>query len=167
MNSKRVGILIIAHNNIGLQLLETATVMLDRSCPQVRSLEVKQDDDPVHLLTRARRLMGDIQQGMGVLVLTDMYGSTPSNIAHRLSESPAPNHESAKSDQLRGDQAKSDENGSDVAERARVHVIAGINLPMLVRTLNYAHLPLDELALKALSGGRDGILDASELEKKG
>ena len=49
---------------------------------------------------------------------------------------------------------------------AGIHVIAGINLPMLVRTLNYAHLPLDELALKALSGGHDGILDANELEKK-
>ena len=154
MNSQRVGILIIAHNNIGLQLLETATDMLDRSCPQLRSLEVKQDDDPVHLLTRARRLMSEIQQGLGVLVLTDMYGSTPSNIAHRLSEGPN-NH------------ANSNHDGQATHEaNTKIRVVAGINLPMLVRTLNYAHLPLDELALKALSGGRDGILDASELEAK-
>ncbi len=154
MNNQRVGILIIAHNNIGLQLLETATDMLDRACPQLRSLEVKQDDDPVHLLTRARRLMSEIQQGLGVLVLTDMYGSTPSNIAHRLSEGPQ-NHSGSNHDEQSAHETIT-----------RIRVVAGINLPMLVRALNYAHLPLDELALKALSGGRDGILDASELEAK-
>ncbi len=148
MNTQRVGILIIAHNAIGQQLLETATDMLDRSFPLLRSLEVKQDDDPVKLLTRARRLVSEIQQGLGVLVLTDMYGSTPSNIAHRLSEGSTLNH----------DEANTPESGQS---RAKVRVIAGINLPMLVRALNYAHLPLDELALKALSGGRDGILDAN------
>lgn len=126
----RAGVLIIAHNHIGQQLLETATDMLNRRPPQVRSLEVMQDDDPVDLLARARRLLAEIELGAGVLVLTDMYGSTPSNIAHRLSDS------------------------------GHVRVLAGINLPMLVRALNYAELPLDELAQKALSGGRDGILDA-------
>lgn len=152
MNTKRVGILIIAHNAIGQQLLETASDMLDRACPQLRSLEVKQDDDPVKLLSRARRLMHEIQQGMGVLVLTDMYGSTPSNIAHRLSEGSTLNYDEAN------------ENEAAAQVRVKVRVIAGINLPMLVRALNYAHLPLDELALKALSGGRDGILDANNLE---
>ena len=152
MNTPRVGILIIAHNAIGEQLLETATDMLDRACPQLRSLEVKQDDDPVKLLARARRLVSEIQQGMGVLVLTDMYGSTPSNIAHRLSEGSALNHE------------PSSENEATAQTQAHVRVIAGINLPMLVRALNYAHLPLDELALKALSGGREGILDSREAQ---
>lgn len=148
MNTTRVGILIIAHNDIGRQLLETAIDMLDRASPQLRSLEVKQDDDPVKLLTRARRLVSEIQQGAGVLVLTDMYGSTPSNIAHRLCEGPTLNH---------------NHEGSDaVPTPVKVHVIAGINLPMLVRALNYAHLSLNELAAKALSGGREGILDASQ-----
>jgi PTS system ascorbate-specific IIA component len=150
LNTTRVGILIIAHNDIGRQLLETATDMLDRASPQLRSLEVKQDDDPVKLLTRARRLVSEIQQGAGVLVLTDMYGSTPSNIAHRLCEDPSNNHE----------------NGDTAPTPAKVHVIAGINLPMLVRALNYAHLPLDELALKALSGGREGILDTGKQENE-
>jgi len=154
LNTQRVGILIIAHNAIGQQLLETATDMLDRSCPQLRSLEVKQDDDPVKLLARARRLVSEIQQGVGVLVLADMYGSTPSNIAHRLSDGPTLSHDDA------------DTHEAPTQARCEVRVVAGINLPMLVRTLNYAHLPLDELALKALSGGRDGILDASALEAK-
>ncbi|MGC8731709.1 MAG: PTS sugar transporter subunit IIA, partial [Halothiobacillaceae bacterium] len=112
----RAGVLIIAHNHLGQQLLETATDMLNRRPPQVRSLDVLQDDDPVDLLARARRLLADIDQGAGVLVLTDMYGSTPSNIAHRLGDN-----------------------------EHTVRVISGINLPMLVRALNYADLPLEEL----------------------
>ncbi|TQV64886.1 MAG: PTS fructose transporter subunit IIA [Halothiobacillaceae bacterium] len=131
----RAGVLIIAHNHIGQQLLETATDMLNRCPVQVRSLEVMQDDDPVDLLARARRLLADIDQGAGVLVLTDMYGSTPSNIAHRLSDH----------------------------DQQAVRVLSGINLPMLVRALNYAELHLDELAQKALSGGREGILDARSM----
>lgn len=127
----RAGVLIIAHNHLGQQLLETATDMLNRRLPQVRSLDVLQDDDPVDLLARARRLLAEIDQGAGTLVLTDMYGSTPSNIAHRLGDS----------------------------EHA-VRVISGINLPMLIRALNYADLPLEELAQKALSGGREGIFDS-------
>jgi len=154
LNTQRVGILIIAHNAIGQQLLETATDMLDRSFPLLRSLEVKQDDDPVKLLARARRLVSEIQQGLGVLVLTDMYGSTPSNIAHRLSDGPSFNH----------DETNTNETLTHV--RDEIRVIAGINLPMLVRVLNYAHLPLGELALKALSGGHDGILDASSMETR-
>jgi len=134
-NRKRAGVLIIAHNHIGQQLLETATDMLNRRPPQVRSLEVMQDDDPVDLLARARRLLAEVEAGAGVLVLTDMYGSTPSNIAHRLAD--------------QGQQA--------------VRVLSGLNLPMLVRALNYAELPLDELSRKALSGGRDGILDAEDM----
>lgn len=131
---KRAGVLIIAHNHLGEQLLETATDMLNRRPSQVRTLDVFQDDDPVELLGRARRLLHELDQGAGVLVLTDMYGSTPSNIAHRL-----------------GDQ------------HHKVRVISGINLPMLIRALNYADLPLDDLAQKALSGGREGILDARGL----
>lgn len=133
--------------------METATDMLDRTCPQLRSLDVRQDDDPVKLLTRARRMVADIEQGCGVLVLTDMYGSTPSNIAHRLSHTASSDaYEDASS-------ANSDSTGN-------VRVISGINLPMLVRALNYAHLSLEELAQKALSGGHEGILDARELEQR-
>ena len=63
-----------------------------------------------------------------MLVLTDMYGSTPSNIAVGLQR------------------------------EGRVDVVAGVNLPMLVRVLNYPFLDLATLAAKALSGGRDGIM---------
>ena len=81
-----------------------------------------------HLLEQARRTCEKLDQGDGVLVLTDMFGSTPSNIANRL------------------------------LGESTIQVVAGINLPMLVRVLNYPSLNLHKMVNKALSGGHDGIL---------
>lgn len=123
-----IGLLIITHNNIGADLVDTATAMLG-VCPLATEiLPVSQKCDPELLLARARQLVDSLDQGNGVLVLTDIYGSTPSNIAHSL---------------INGE---------------RIKVIAGINLPMLIRVLNYPRLSLTELVEKALSGGKDGIL---------
>lgn len=123
-----IGLLIITHNNVGAELIKTATTMLG-VCPVMAAvLSVTPESDPDAMLYEARHLVAGLNGGAGVLVLTDMYGSTPSNIAaHFVNEE-------------------------------QVKVIAGINLPMLVRVLNYPQLDLDQLADKALSGGRDGIL---------
>lgn len=123
-----VGILLICHNDIGAQLIETATDMLERVPTRLAHIDVRQDDDPIDLLASARRRVAEIDAGEGVLVMTDMYGSTPSNIAHRL------------------------------RDQHDVQVISGVNLPMLVRALNYPRLGLDEMTQKAWSGGRDGII---------
>lgn len=123
-----VGLLIITHNRIGEDLLNTATSMLG-ICPlQTAALAISQTCNPEHLLDDARGYCKTLDQGDGVLVLTDMYGSTPSNIANRL-------------------------NGD-----TQVQIVAGVNLPMLVRVMNYPSLNLHELVNKALSGGHDGIL---------
>jgi PTS system mannose-specific IIA component len=123
-----VGLLIITHGCIGQQLLDTATSMLG-FCPlQTAHLEVSQKSDPDNLLRQALKLCDELDRGEGVLVLTDMFGSTPSNVATRLLDYP------------------------------QVQVVAGINLPMLVRILNYPSCNLYEMVNKALSGGHDGIL---------
>ncbi len=123
-----VGVLLITHNELGSALLETATKMLGQSPLVVETMAVTLDSEPELLLGQAQNMLQDLDQGDGVLVLSDMYGSTPCNIACRLQR---PEHAS---------------------------VVAGINLPMLVRVLNYAHLDLNELTAKALSGGCDGIV---------
>lgn len=123
-----VGILIITHNDIGKQLLNTAEIMLG-TCPlQVAALSITVKCDPDNLANRAEEMIGKLNEGDGVLVLTDMYGSTPSNIANRLLATPM------------------------------VKVITGVNLPMLIRVLNYPRLNLDQLSEKAQSGGRDGVM---------
>jgi PTS system ascorbate-specific IIA component len=129
-----VGLLIITHNTIGSALLETATKMLG-ACPlRAETLEITEDMERDLLLGQARAMAAGLDSGEGVLVLTDLYGSTPANIANALAGE-------------------------------GVRVLAGVNLPMLVRVLNYAALPLPELADKGLSGGRDGVLCAQGAEE--
>ncbi len=126
-----IGLLLITHNQIGDELLKTATGMLGMCPVMTVALSVTPDSDRDNVLNEARHNVVRLNQGAGVLVLTDIYGSTPSNIAAQLT----------------------DDN--------QVRVIAGVNLPMLVRVLNYPRLSLDELVNKALSGGRDGILPSN------
>ncbi|HEX5638048.1 MAG TPA: PTS fructose transporter subunit IIA, partial [Gammaproteobacteria bacterium] len=78
-----------------------------------------------------------LDQGDGVLLLTDIFGGTPCNISQAL-------HKLAL------------DHGN------KIRLVAGVNLPMLVRVLNYVDLDLNELARKAASGGRDGIVLCEE-----
>jgi PTS system ascorbate-specific IIA component len=123
-----VGLLLITHNDIGSQLLATASSMLGECPLHARALAVTVDSEPEGLRARAREIAEQIDTGDGVLVLTDMFGSTPSNIANEL----------------------------QIGSKHRV--LAGVNLSMVVRVLNYPALSLTDLATKALSGGKDGVL---------
>jgi mannose PTS system EIIA component len=122
-----VGLLVVTHDQIGETLLYTARRMLGSIPMPTRSLPVQTDTSPEVLAAQAATLAEQIDDGDGVIVLTDMYGSTPSNIAYGL------------------------------MQEGRVNVISGINLPMLIRTLNYATLDLEALTEKAVSGGKEGI----------
>jgi len=123
-----VGVLIVTHNELGSALLETATRMLGCGPLVTETLAVTNESDVDLLGGQAAAMAADLDQGDGVLVLADMFGSTPGNIACHL-EHPG-----------------------------RIEVITGVNLPMLVRVFNYPHLPLTELAQKAFEGGRTGVL---------
>jgi mannose PTS system EIIA component len=102
--------------------------MLD-GCPlQARLLAASRDCDPDELIADAAEEIADLDEGDGVLILTDLYGSTPSNVAKKL------------------------------AARARVRTVTGMNLSMLMRVLNYPQLNLDQLAEKAIGGGKEGIV---------
>lgn len=124
-----VGILIITHDQVGQALLNNATATLG-FCPlDTAVIDVAHDCDTDKILECARKEQQRLQQGDGVLILTDIFGSTPSNVACALQ------NESVTS------------------------VVAGLNLPMLIRVLNYPNLSLPELVKKALTGGREGILE--------
>jgi len=125
-----IGLLLITHGDIGADMLYTATRILGGNCPvAARTLAVTDETQRDHLCAEALRLSAEVDSGDGVLVLADMYGSTPANIACSLQDGPG-----------------------------AIQIIAGLNLPMLVRALNYSSLPLVELALKAETGGRNGVL---------
>ena len=127
-----VSILTITHGNVGEELLATVRSMLGNTLPLVcESLSVSESCNPDELVAKAQQISKTIDQGDGVLVLTDIFGSTPSNICNKL-------------------KTENDLN---------VHVIAGLNLPMLTRVMNYPTLSLEEIVEKALSGAHDGIID--------
>lgn len=132
----KVGLLIISHDGLGQALLDTVTNTLGHCPLEVRLLSVSRTADPDILSEQALAFACEIDRGAGLLVLTDIYGSTPSNIACRLQELPA------------------------------VRVVAGVNLPMLFRIFNYPELGLDALTEKALSGGRDGVISACPLPSR-
>lgn len=129
-----VGLLLVTHGNLGKSLLGTARQILGVRPLPVSCLAVEKDTDPTQALETGRRLLGDLDTGSGVLLITDCYGSTPSNVAMRL------------------------------AREHRTAVIAGVNLPMLLRVLNYPQLGWQALRDKAISGGRDGVLLVDTLE---
>ena len=123
-----VGLLLITHKNIASSLLETARQMLD-TCPlATRALEVPLDYPVADILTQAKEHISTLDTGNGVLILTDIYGSTPANI------------------------------GKELSQAFNCTLVAGLNLPMLVRILNYPQLNITNMALKAVSGGHDGII---------
>jgi PTS system ascorbate-specific IIA component len=123
-----VGLCLISHNRIGEALLETAVSMLGGQPLPATVIAVTPASDPAQILAQAQAAVAALDQGDGVIVLTDMFGSTPSNIATALKR-----------------------------DNERVTVIAGVNLPMLVRLMNYPRLSIAQLKDKALSGGREGI----------
>lgn len=123
-----VALLIIAHDPLGDAVLQTAVETLGHNPMESRVISVSRSGDRDQFMECARTTALQLDEGDGILVLTDIYGSTPSNIACSL---------------------------QDIVG---VRVVAGLNLPMLIRVFNYAELPLDQLAEKAISGGQDGVL---------
>ena len=123
-----IGVLIIAHGNLGESLIECVSHVLGKHPPQVKSLAVGSNDDPSDLLPTAQQLVKALDTGQGVLILSDMYGATPCNLVLKLL---SPGH---------------------------VEGVAGANLPMLVRVLNYREAGIKKCLEKAITGGRDGVV---------
>lgn len=126
-----IGILIMAHGSLGNSLLECAKHVVGKEPQQLAVMAVSNEDDPNLVLPQAQALIEELNSGEGVLVLSDMYGATPCNIVGKL------------------------------LQPGLVEGVAGINLPMLIRTITYRHEPLATLIEKAVSGGREGVVHFS------
>jgi PTS system ascorbate-specific IIA component len=123
-----IGIFLITHGSLGEALIQCACHVLNKRPAQVVQLGVSAQDDPLDLLPLARRLMALVDSGHGVVLLTDIFGATPSNIASKL------------------------------LDPGRVEGIAGVNLPMLLRILTYREKDMQTLVQRAITGGCDGVL---------
>lgn len=123
-----IGILLITHGTLGESLIHCASHVINKRPPRLKQLGVTAQDDPLVLLPQARALIKELDDGSGVLILSDMYGGSPSNIAAKL------------------------------LIPGRVEGVAGVNLPMLVRALTYRDRPLLTIITKAVSGGCEGVV---------
>lgn len=132
-----IGILIVTHNNIGQEFINALTPILGK----LDALEVVSiDSDDVYAVCERRVFNGfqEVDSEDGVIILTDLFGGTPSNIAVKL------------------------------VEAGRVELITGANLPMLMRLLRIRETtPLDEAAREAAAAGKRFINLASDILRDG
>lgn len=129
-------LILLAHAPLASALEAVATHAFPELAARVRAVDVEATEAPEVTERRVRALIdapgpdGEVARGgdAEVLILTDVFGATPTNVAQRL------------------------------ADRSGVRVLAGVNVPMLWRALNYAALPLDDLVTRCIAGGTQGVL---------
>lgn len=124
-----IGILLITHGSYGEALIQNACHVLDKRPPLLNQLGLAAQDDPLDLLPLAQRMLALVEEGDGALVLTDIFGASPANLALKL------------------------------LEPGRIEGIAGVNLPMLLRALSYRDRGMETLLIRARDGGRDGVIN--------
>jgi PTS system ascorbate-specific IIA component len=124
-----VGVLLVTHPGIGSALLAVLARLMPVAPLRAEAFEVGFGDAPDAVLPAASAALRRVDGGDGVLVLTDLYGATPANVAARLSRIGTP-----------------------------VRRVSGLCLPMLLRVMNYAELGLDELPAVAAAGARNGVV---------
>src|SRR5437868_488169 len=126
-----IGILLVTHGHIGEELISAAQHTFGAAPVRLEAFAVSSADSAEVIEAALRERLKALDAGDGVLLLTDIYGATPANVAARLI---VPGH---------------------------VEMVGGVNLPMLLRALNYRTLPVQDLVNKALSGGLSGIVCAA------
>ena len=131
-----IGILIISHGTLGESLIHCASHMLNKRPPRLRQIGVTAQDDPLQLVPQARKMIKDLDEGDGVLVLTDIFGATPGNVVSR------------------------------VLEDGRIEGVSGVSLPMLLRVLTSRNGAskdaLGAAVQRALSGGAEGVVHMNQ-----
>jgi len=126
--SELIGILLVTHNGLGDSLVDCVAHVLGRVPPNLKVLSILADEDSQRKEDEGNALITQLDTGDGVLLLTDLFGATPANIARRM------------------------------YQPGRIEGLAGVNLPMLLRAVCYSAKPLAEVAQRALESGSNCIL---------
>lgn len=129
VSTPMIGILLITHGTLGESLIQCACHVINKRPLRIVQIGVAAQDDPQDVLQEARRQLEVLDSGQGVLILTDIYGATPSNIAMKL------------------------------RVPGQVEVVAGVNVSMLLRVLTYREKnDIDTVVQKAITGACDGVI---------
>jgi len=129
-----IGILILTLGRVGEGLLEEATLIMGKSPEGVRVLNANCNQPPEAILKDLKSEIDAFESSSGILILADIYGATHVNAAMQL------------------------------LEKDKIEMVAGVNLPMLVRVLNYRDLKLHQLVSLAVSGGKNGVVSKDHMD---
>jgi len=124
-----IGILLITHGTFGESLIQNVCHVLNKRPALIGQVGVAAQDDPLDILPMATLLLKEVDEGEGVLIMTDILGASPANLALKL------------------------------LDPGRIEGVSGVSLPMVLRALTYRKNGMSTLLKKAISGGHDGIIN--------
>lgn len=129
-----VALLFVTHEGIASNLLTTGEAIIQKPNRNIATVEIPMDAPVDSIISDIEETLLGLDIDEGIIFITDIYGSTPSNIAHKL------------------------------ARKYSAHLVSGVNLPMVIRLLSYRELPIHDLLDKGLNGAILGIQhkDASD-----
>lgn len=131
-----IGIVIVTHRQLGASFVDAAGFILNSECEGIATVSIDLNEPADKLRKKIVEAVKTVNRQEGVLILTDMFGGTPSNLSYSL------------------------------LEEGKIEVISGINLPMLIKALNARQkLKLSELAETLEVYGKKSISLASRILK--
>ena len=123
-----ITLIVIAHSEIAGGLVSCVEHIVAKRVSNLHVTPVRKTEDAQHILERAEKFINQVSHDRQVLLLTDLFGATPSNIATRL------------------------------VKPGKIEMITGLNMPMLLRAISYIDRDLHTCIEKALEGARNGII---------
>lgn len=121
-----VGLLLLTHAPLGSAFVQAASHVFRSKPEHLEAIDVVADQNVEEVRRLAREAIARLDDGSGVLIMTDILGGTPSNCCPQMPDT------------------------------TQIAVIAGISLPMLLRAITYRQDQLDVVVEMALAGGQNG-----------
>ncbi|MFP3998879.1 MAG: PTS sugar transporter subunit IIA [Desulfobacterales bacterium] len=132
-----IGIVIVTHGQLGETLIETAAIIFGERPEDITSVSIDLSEDVNKLRSRIQKAINSVSENEGVIILTDMFGGTPSNLSYSF------------------------------LEEGSIEVISGVNLPVVIKAVNLRsrQKPLSEMVKIIEEYGKKSISLASDILK--
>jgi len=130
------GILLVTHANLGNALIETVEFILEKNQENIMAISIDIKQDPDNLRKKIKQGISKVMTDKGVIILTDMFGGTPSNLAYSF------------------------------LEEGKIEVLSGVNLPILLKAVtSRKRMDMEKLTNSLVEHGKKSISLASDILK--